>query len=194
MEETIGTLASALAKAQSEIKDAELDGINPAFKRNGENTRYATLKSVWKACREPLSKNGLSVVQGLEIGTDGKPSFKTMLMHSSGETLSFVCPLLFDKNNMQGLGSAITYARRYTLACMVGVIDAEDDDGNSASKPKLNLDQIQELGKMIDDTRANKIQIQAGIKSIFGIEARKDILVEDFDTICKYVQTFKVAT
>lgn len=122
----INELAAALAKAQGEVKGAVKDSANPHFK-----SRYADLASVWDACRAALSKHGVAVVQGPATEDSGRVSVTTMLAHSSGqwieETLA-VAPMKFDA---QGIGSVITYLRRYGLAAMVGVAP-EDDDGEAA--------------------------------------------------------------
>lgn len=123
-------LAAALVKAQSQIEGAKKDSTNPHFKN-----KYADLGAVWDACREALHKNGLSVTQHCTTH-EGQWSLVTVLLHESGEMLTGYVPLLNSKGDMQGLGSAITYARRYGLAAMVGVCP-EDDDANAASeKPK----------------------------------------------------------
>jgi hypothetical protein len=85
-------------------------------------------------CREPLSKNGLAVIQTVKGHGEGL-FLETDLVHSSGEWKRGIIPLLLMKRDMQGLGSAITYARRYGLSAMVGVAQ-DDDDGNDASPPK----------------------------------------------------------
>lgn len=121
-------LATALAKAQSQIKAAMKDSINPHFK-----SKYADLSAIWDACREPLTKNGLSVVQATDFDA-GEVWLKTILLHSSGEQLEGRYPLRPIKQDPQGFGSAITYARRYSLAAMIGVVADEDDDGNRASQ------------------------------------------------------------
>ena len=126
--ESINELAAALSKAQGEMPDAVLDCKNPHYK-----SMYASLKSVTTACRASLSKHGLSVTQGVVKADDTTIYLETILMHSSGQFTGFKCPLVLDKQNMQGLGSAITYAKRYSLAALVGVVDSEDDDGNAAS-------------------------------------------------------------
>lgn len=124
--EAIGKLAAALAKAQGEIRGAKKDAENPFFKSN-----YADLASVWEACRDALSKNELAVVQTTELH-EGSILLRTTLLHSSGESISGVLPVLVgEKATSQQLGSAITYNRRYALAAMVGVAP-EDDDGNAA--------------------------------------------------------------
>lgn len=138
----IAKLALALSKAQHEIKGATKDTTNPFFK-----AKYADLASVWEACREVLAKNELSVAQPTGM-VDGKTVLRTILMHSSGEFVEGILPLhVAETATPQQVGSAITYARRYALAAMVGVSPQEDDDGNSASeapkkpveaKPNLN--------------------------------------------------------
>jgi len=135
-------LAEALAKAQSEITEAEKDAVNPHFGK-----KYSTLTAVWAACREALTKNGLSVIQGTKTLENGKLVLETTLLHASGERVSFELPLVIEKQNMQGLGSALTYARRYGLSAIVGVSSDEDDDGNSASKGSVNQDKASQPDK-----------------------------------------------
>lgn len=120
-------IAAALVKAQGQIEGAKKDSHNPHFK-----SKYADLASVWDACRAALHANGLSVVQYGTL-TEAGAALVTKLLHESGESVEGVTPLLNTKGDMQGLGSAWTYARRYGLAAMVGVCP-EDDDGNAASE------------------------------------------------------------
>lgn len=125
--EQIKDIATALAKAQAEIEGAKKDSTNPHFKSS-----YADLASVWDACRKALTGNGLSVVQG-PVSDEGRVGVTTMLMHSSGQWLESTFFMRPTKDDPQGAGSALTYARRYALAAMVGVAP-EDDDGNAASE------------------------------------------------------------
>jgi ERF superfamily len=128
--ESIAKLAEALSAAQGEIEGAAKDSENPYFK-----SRYADLLSVWNACRNQLSKHGLAVVQ-MPQATEFGIQVETILAHSSGEWISSILALPSKNYDAQGLGSAITYARRYALAAMVGIAP-EDDDGNAAS-PSMN--------------------------------------------------------
>ncbi len=122
----INELAAALSKCQGEIKSAIKDGVNPHFKN-----KYASLGSCWDACRLPLSKNGLSVMQQVEtIGVD--IFMITTLAHASGQWMKSSMPLLLSKRDMQGLGAACTYARRFSLCALVGIDGDLDDDGESA--------------------------------------------------------------
>lgn len=125
--DTINELGAALAKAQASIRGAVKDSTNPHFRSS-----YADLASVWDACRAALTANSIAVVQG-PASQDGQVvTVTTMLVHSSGQWVSSDLTMKPTKPDPQGLGSAITYARRYGLAAMVGVAP-EDDDGNAAS-------------------------------------------------------------
>jgi hypothetical protein len=124
--EQIGELAKALAVAQGKITGALKDSSNPFFK-----SRYADLASVWDACRGPLSENGLAVVQLTEADDSGV-YVTTTLAHSSGQWIRSRLRLQPKDATPQGMGSAITYGRRYALAAIVGVAQV-DDDGNAAS-------------------------------------------------------------
>jgi len=121
------TLAESLALAQQNMGKALKDTSNPFFK-----SKYADLSSVIGACLGALNDQGISVTQPIEI-TDFGNVVKTVLHHKSGATLECSVPLILGKQDMQGLGSAITYARRYGLMCMAGIAP-EDDDGNAAVK------------------------------------------------------------
>lgn len=126
---TLAKLAEALSKAQGEMEGARKGNVNPHFKN-----KYADLASIWDACREPLSKHGLSVVQPV---TSSGPTVTvtTILLHASGEFLSSDLTMTPQQATPQGVGSCITYARRYALAAMVGIAP-EDDDGQAASQPE----------------------------------------------------------
>jgi len=123
--ESIKELAGALAKAQSEIHGASKDGKNTHF-----NAKYATLASTWEACREPLTKNNLAVIQTTSM-VDNELVLVTTLVHSSGEWVKGVMPVRSARPDMQSLGSALSYSRRYSLGSMVGVA-AVDDDGEAS--------------------------------------------------------------
>lgn len=126
--ETISKLAIALVKAQSEITSVSKDGANPHFK-----SKYATLDNIIDETRPVLAKHGLAILQ--MPGGDGENVImRTMLMHESGEWLETE-PLVMRpvKNDPQGMGSCITYARRYSYSSLLSISTDEDDDGNGAS-------------------------------------------------------------
>ena len=123
--EKIEKLAEALSKAQSELRGAKKDSVNPFFKSN-----YADLDTVIKSCFPQLTKYGLSVVQGTDIDEKGGFYITTMLMHNSGQWIKSKLKMPITKPDAQGVGATITYARRFSLSAMVGIAQT-DDDGNS---------------------------------------------------------------
>ena len=126
---TIAAFAAALVKAQSAMGGAKKDSTNPHFK-----TAYADLASIWDACRAPLANAGLSVVQ-LVSSDPTHAIIETILAHSSGEWVSSTLAVPLTKSDAQGLGSAITYGRRYALAAIVGVCPADDDGEAAVARP-----------------------------------------------------------
>lgn len=128
----INELAKALSKAQGKIRHAVKDSANPFFK-----SKYADLTSVWDAIREAFQAEGLAVAQCPQV-ENGASVLETILMHSSGQWMSSTVPLNPVKNDPQGLGSAITYMRRYALQSIAGVC-SDDDDGNAASDPRPKI-------------------------------------------------------
>lgn len=119
---------TALVKAQGMIKNAVKDSTNPHYK-----SKYADLESVWDAIREALQKNNLAVLQLTDIDASGAPVLVTRVIHTSGEHIEGRYPLVCkDPTDAQKLGSSTSYARRYSLSAMLGVIQS-DDDGNAAA-------------------------------------------------------------
>lgn len=129
MSPTIGKLTEALSKAQGAFDHAKKSVSNEFFK-----SKYADLAGVIDAAREPLSKNGLAVIQ-IPKTVDGNVTLITMLSHSSGEWIQGEYPLKPVKADPQGYGSAFTYARRYCYSAITGIAQ-DDDDGNAASQGK----------------------------------------------------------
>ena len=131
--DSLKELGAALAAAQAEMTGAKRDSENPFFK-----SKYADLASVREACLPALNKHGLSVCQLPRLVSGGEGAWivevETLLLHSSGEWLRDTIAVPVTKADAQGVGSAITYARRYALGALAGVA-SEDDDGNAASKP-----------------------------------------------------------
>lgn len=127
------TFAEALALAQAELEGATKDAKNPHFRSN-----YATLASVWEAWQNVGPKHGFSILQLVrDAGERQGIQLETILLHKSGASERSVSFWPAVKQDAQGYGSALTYARRYTLAAMVGVCP-EDDDGNAAALASKN--------------------------------------------------------
>lgn len=129
--ESVTKLSAALVKAQLEMKNPHMDKVNPHFK-----SKFASLSQVRECVLPILNKHGLTLTQ-FPKGGEGMAGCVNRLMHESGEWLEEECLLPLDRLNAQGAGSAITYARRYSLQAIAGVVADEDDDGNAASaKPE----------------------------------------------------------
>lgn len=140
MTESIKELAVALAKAQSEIEPAPMSGVNPFFKneRHPKGSPYSTLGDIFSVIRKPLADHGLALIQSVEILDVTQIVLKTTLIHASGQTWSSTYPVNPVKTDPQSLGSALSYARRYSIATLLGVVSDEDDDGNAASDPRAS--------------------------------------------------------
>ena len=128
--ESITKIASALVKAQGELNAVHKDGNNPHFR-----SKYATLQNIVESTRDTLRKHGLAVVQTFSETDGSYISLNTTLLHESGEYISGTFSMRPSKVDPQGLGSATTYARRYALSAILGIVTDEDDDGNMASQP-----------------------------------------------------------
>lgn len=136
--EQINELAVALNKAQADFMVAKKDAKNPFFK-----SKYATLNAVYEAVAEALLKNGLSVIQPI-VGD----AVETTIIHTSGQFITSSCPIVCAKqNDPQAMGSAITYARRYSLASLLGVMTDEDDDGEKAMARPAPKQSVKEAPK-----------------------------------------------
>ena len=153
--ETITEIAKALAKFQSEVSDPNRTKENAFLK-----SKYVTLDSLLQAVRPVLANNGLSFLQVPFTGAD-VVSVTTMLLHESGEWLEsdpFTLPLM--KKDPQGVGSVVTYARRYSLSSILGVAWDEDDDAQSNNETELIKGikhEISELAKIKGVSKENAI-------------------------------------
>lgn len=130
--EEIDKIVPALIKARGTFKAAVRDAKNDAFKRNGVGSGYATLDSVIDAVTESLLANGIYYTQQTDV-VDARTMLYTRFLHSSGQWIGGAYPVHPIKNDPQGEGSALTYARRYALMALAGIAP-EDDDGNAATK------------------------------------------------------------
>jgi hypothetical protein len=128
--EQIDLISAALSKAQNELENADKNAANPHFR-----SKYADLAEILNTVRPTLSKHGLAVSQHPAFA-EGMVHVTTLLSHTSGQWMQSCVSSPIGKADSQGVGSAITYLRRYSLAAVAGVAQ-EDDDGNAASaKPQ----------------------------------------------------------
>jgi hypothetical protein len=168
--ESIANLATALAMAQMNIKGAIKDSNNPFFK-----SKYADLSSVVEAIRPAFGQCGLSYIQRVEPSDKDEVRVETILLHASGEWLSCgVLNLPVSKADAQGYGSALTYARRYSLAAACGVAP-EDDDGNAASGKNAPQKRLETLNTHLDAIAA--VITQDALKTAYTVayKAAKEV-------------------
>jgi ERF superfamily len=188
---TIGKLAEALSKAQGQIEGARKDSKNPFFKSS-----YADLESVWTACRKHLSENGLAVIQTTE-GTPESICLVTTLVHTSGEWMRGVLPICPIKHDPQSIGSALTYARRYSLASIVGVCQTDDDGEAAMSSHRekqvvtplpasefVSTDQFKEINRYISTDKMAEVLIKERLNISNILQIRK----VDFEKILNWLK------
>ena len=126
--DTIAKLTAAVTKAVAELKNPPKDSVNPFF-----NCKYADLATVRDAVLPVLARHDLAVLQ-LPCELDNAAALTTLLAHTSGEWVETTIKLRPVRNDPQGIGSALTYARRYALQSIAGVAAEDDDDGNAAGR------------------------------------------------------------
>lgn len=139
--ESIKELATSLCKFQGAVEKIKRGSENPFY-----HSTYADLPSILDSIRKPLFENGLSFVQF----PSGQNGLETMLMHTSGEWMSETYEMKPTKADPQGLGSTITYQRRYALGAVLGLSTEVDDDGNKASETKVVTTKITEPQRPMD--------------------------------------------
>ena len=164
-------LFTALAQAQFAVENATKGSVNPHFKN-----RYADLAEVLNTVRPVFSTFGLSIIQNPSF--DGSMvSVTTVLGHSGGGYITAVASCVPQKSDAQGVGSATTYLRRYSLASMAGVAQ-EDDDGQSASHSRP----------------VNPVQAQvATSEDIATIRERMETLAVDEEAFAKHLGVKSIA-
>lgn len=169
--ESLNELAAALAKAQGEMKGAEMNSVNPFLKN-----RYADLGAVIEASRPAMAKNGLSIVQ-TATGHDGTCTVETMLLHSSGQWIRSSVSLSMGeergKSAAQVMGSVITYLRRYSYSAMVGVYSDADADGEAQKPAKARQEQTQQPAAASVPAAAMTLDEANAYKNSEGVEYGK---------------------
>lgn len=198
--EAIGALAAALAKARAEFHPVKKESENPYFKSS-----YADLATLIEATHEGLSKNGLAVIQSPgKLSEANRITVITILMHSSGEWLQDELEMPVSKPDAQGLGSAITYGRRYAYQAILNVAGDVDDDGNAAvgrtqkDRQSSSTDMSEKDGRTINPamarafwaavTKGNKsrAEVLTFFGTQLGIEKTDEMLKKDHDKAMKW--------
>lgn len=202
-----GEMLSSFAKFQAELRAAQMDATNPHFQ-----SKYATLASVFDVIRAPLASNGFGVTQRV-YSSESKYFIHTMLIHQSGESIdSGEMELRLVKPGMQELGSAITYAKRYQLSALLGVVSDEDDDANRASDVKTKPTQeklpvttperfkvktistLPNLVKIAKKKSVSSEDMTALIKKLYNKGTAKELTHEEVSELCDLMEKNEVKT
>jgi hypothetical protein len=159
MSENVADLAASLALAQGEVENASKNSSNPHFR-----SKYADLAEIINTVRPVFAKHGLAVLQSPSYA-DGLVSVTTLLTHKSGQWIKDTASAPASKLDAQGVGSAVTYLRRYSLAAFAGIAQ-EDDDGNAASQRKPASPSASDMEKANNMLRA--CQSMADLKTAYS--------------------------
>jgi hypothetical protein len=163
----IDKISSALVGLQADMVTVEKSATNPFFK-----SKYAPLPEVMQTAQPLLAKHKLAVLLPL-TNINGESAIRTVIIHESGQMLEFdPLPLMLTKQDAQGQGSAITYARRYAMMSVLGMVADEDDDGNAATKQqsfgtgKPTDSQVLRITKLAEEQGFSEDKISARLSSI----------------------------
>ena len=189
---TVGKIAEALCAAQAELPAAIKGSVNPHLRN-----KYADLNAIYEAARETLAKHGLAVVQTMQPTDGGKAHVRTTLLHKSGEWIAGELVMPLDRNGgPQGMGSAITYARRYSLSAIIGIVTEEDDDAEAAQgrgKPaqaKVKAQRQEAAANNADPmSDAQRAKLFALAKETMPDAGREDVLIAISDIVGRHIES-----
>ena len=193
--EKFDVIDEAIRQVQIEVERAIFDKRNPHHKN-----QYASLESIITALKAPANKHGMSIIQHPEL-CDGSPTLITRIAHKSGQFMIFKHPLYVPLPDMQKLGAAITYARRYALISIFCIITGDeveiqddDDDGNLCSV-QVQKEMVERKDK--EELKANKIATEASTSKITSVQKNNILhLVEiknsDLNAILKHYKVTKI--
>jgi len=182
--DTIQKIAPALVEIQKEIENPHKNSENPHFRN-----KYADLAEIINTMREVCAKHGVTVIQSTGMNGD-RCTVTTMLLHTSGEFIRSEAESPLPKQDPQGVGSATTYLRRYSLAAML-CLAQEDDDANTASKgtPKTQ----RPTPKQTDEPDMRELGIKA-VEEWAGLDRKEKEIFSDAISFCIKEATGKTPT
>jgi len=167
--DSIAKLAAALVKANAEVQHAIKDSKNPHYRSD-----YASLASVLDTIKPVYAAHGLAIMQMPGFG-EGHATLDSMIVHESGEWVRSTAGAPLPKQDPQGVGSALTYLRRYSLAAIAG-IHQEDDDGNAAARAKPPTAAVI---KLIEDVQNRLELVNGSVKKEVKTAAQQAIAQQD---------------
>jgi len=182
--ESINELATALAKAQAEIRNPGKNTKNTFFKNE-----YADLTAVLGCIRPVAAANGLSFIQAVEA-YNGNVAVTSQISHSSGQWIKQVASVEVpktSKNPIQDLGSMATYLKRYQAQSMWAICADEDTDAQDLGIEDISDEKVAHLDAMLDATKSSK---EAFLK-VYGVENLKSLTDSQYEKAKKQLQQKK---
>lgn len=186
-------LFAALAKAQGEFAPVTRDReVEVTMKAGGKYTfSYATLAGAIEITRPVLAENGLAVAQLLTSTSDGRPAIETMILHADGGSITGLIPIKTDGLDPQGVGSLVTYTRRYAYFGALGIAPVDDDDARTATKQhheqkaknekKAPVSLVQEVEQLIADLNESgalgEVEIREAMTKQYGTSVTAGLTV-----------------
>jgi hypothetical protein len=202
--ESVKELITALTAFQGKMTAVKKDSINPFYK-----SKYASLDTIWETIRKPLTDNGLSIAQTMNLIED-KSVLETTLYHTSGEWISGVQLVNPVKDDPQALGSAISYARRYSLSALLGIVADEDDDAETATPkakekpistggetskksetPDITPAQTKKIYATAKEKQLSPEEAKAYIKKTFNKNSTKELTKDEASTMIEFLNEIK---
>ena len=187
--EALQAFAKALAEFQGQCPQITK---GKTARAGSYSYNYADLGDILHTVRPALAANGLALIQTLGNADDGRPTVTSILLHESGHsersTFAFAAGA-----DMQKLGSAVTYARRYSACAILGVVAEDDDDGAYASQSSptraaqaakvaangsgdaITEKQLGMLGMLCDKVSLEAEERVQLLRGLYGVETRKDL-------------------
>jgi hypothetical protein len=196
MTDTFGEITKALAALQAEMPVVPKGQKATVPTKSGGNYTYtyASLHDVTKVMYPLLAKHGLAFSCAPEVRADGTSVIEGMLLHTSGESITSSLPMF--GRTAQEIGSSLTYARRYLLGCLTGVVTDDDEDGTLAQKAAQTEVGVTErtrrlMFKLFKDKGVPEDQQLPGINHITGsaYESRGDITENDAQRVIKVLES-----
>lgn len=179
-----GTLAQALVDAQAKMPNVDKDGTNPHY-----NSTFTSLDELISQTRHVLNDHGLVITQFPTVSEEtGFPVLRTTLLHGpSDERMAFDTPLFLPRQDMQAFGAAVTYARRYAWAAVLGIAAESDDDGNTAGQAvAATAARGTPTTRMISDAQIRKIGALIG-----GLTENQTPVPDDYPGAESWVDVLK---
>jgi hypothetical protein len=177
----IGELAKALAAATLEFEVITKEGTNPYFK-----SKYAELSAIIEATSGPLAKQGIVVMQPPIVSKKtAEAGCYTHMIHASGAWMKAKCLLPVSKWDAHGIGSAITYSRRYSLQAFLNVSGEEDDDANAAVQPEVKKQPRPPVVAPVEAQLAQARREQTKTAGPSVSEQRQAMFIKNFNRVAR---------